>query len=587
MGRLKFIGLGLLTAFGLLVVAMVVAVLTFDPNDYRERIELAVSEATGRELSIGGDMQLSLLPWLAIDVADLELGNREGFGDEPMFRIDRASLSLKLMPIFSGALEVGNVELSGARILAVVNEKGVNNWSDIGESLSGDSVPVEDTVVEIEIDADGEDIETIDIAGVTLTDANVTYIDEAADARFELSGFNFLSGAIRSGEPIEFEGEFGFTSQPQALAGKIRYTARLVEGANENSMGIPTLAIAGSVSGNDVRDVPVLFEIDDANIDFAAGSFAAEAFRVGFSDFSANGNISGRGLNNTLAVTGKLQIQEFSPKAMLDSLASGAPETADPRALTALAGTTTFALEENQLRLGNLNLILDDTTFSGSARLEAGETGRIRFDLVGDALDVDRYLAPATEGAADASGASIDDTEIPAELLAGLNAEGALTLSEAQLNGMTFTEVKLGLNIANKKARLNPLSARLFDGQYAGDIRVDTSGRTPTLALDERIEGVNLGPLAKALFDTDNLSGTIDGRFTLRGTGATLGAIRQTLAGDIRFALADGALEGQDLWHQVRKARALFKGDAAPPEPENPERNSRMSLRRARLKMAL
>ncbi len=570
MGRLKFIGLGLLTALGFLIVAMVVAVLTFDPNDYRERIELAVSEATGRDLSIDGELKLSLLPWLAVDVANVTLGNRPGFGDDPMFSIDRASLSLKLMPLFRGALEVGNIELTGTRILAIVNSEGVNNWSDIADNLSDDEPKADTSGVDIEIETGGDDLETIDVAGVALTNANVTYIDEVADARFDLSNFSFVSGAIRSGEPIEFEGGFGFSSQPQALAGNIRYEARIVEGDTEQSMGIPRIAIEGTLSGDDINDFPVAFELADTRIDFEAGSFVAEKFRLSLADFATSGNMSGTGLNDALAFSGQLEIEQFSPKQLLGELASGAPDTADPAALTEFSGQLDFAMAQDQMQLSNLRLVLDETTFTGSGRLAAGDPARISFDLTGDALDVDRYLAPATDDAAAASEASMDDTEIPADLLAGINAKGSLALGTATLNGMAFSDLKLGITVADKRARLNPLSAELFDGRYVGDIRVDASGNTPVLSLDERIEGVNLGPLATALFATENLSGTIDGRFTLRGTGATLGEVRQTLAGNIAFVLADGALEGRDVWHQIRSARALFKGEAAPPAPENP-----------------
>ena len=59
----------------LLVIAAVSLTLLFDPNDFRGKIAESVAEATGRELSIEGDLAISVFPWLAIDVGKTRLGN--------------------------------------------------------------------------------------------------------------------------------------------------------------------------------------------------------------------------------------------------------------------------------------------------------------------------------------------------------------------------------------------------------------------------------------------------------------------------------------------------------------------------------
>lgn len=571
MGRLKFILFGLLTALGLLIVAMIVAVLTFDPNDYRERIEQAVYDSTGRTLTIGGELQLSLLPWLAVEVEDVTLSNREGFGDEPMFAIERASLALRLMPLFSGRLEVGNVELAGTRVRAMVNAAGENNWSDMTETSASTDLPdnADDNSIEVTVGDESGDIETVDIAGISITDANVLYIDEVAEARFDLSNFNFVSGPLRSGQPIEFEGSFSVATDPQALSGNIRYSAKLSSPAEGEVIDIASLVIEGDVAGEAVSELPVGFNLANTRIDLQAGTVVAEQFRIALAEFVATGKLNASGLDDDLAVSAAVEVPAFSPKAVMSRLDVEVPETSDPNAMSVLKSRFDVELSEKEASLSQLSVTLDDTTFTGDAKVVLADILSYQFNLAGDQINVDRYLAPASESEA-ADEVSMDDTAIPGELLDGLNVDGSLRLAEATMNGMTFGEVELGISVANQRARLHPIAARLFDGAYAGDIRIDARRSEPTLSLDERIEGVNLEPLAVALFDTQNLSGTIDGRFTLNGTGATLGAVRQTLAGDIAFSLADGALEGRDIWYEVRRARALFKKEAPPEASANP-----------------
>ena len=65
---LKFVGI----LFGiviLLVVGAIVYVTTvIDPNDYKDQIAEAVGEATGRQLSLDGDLELNFFPSLRIAI---------------------------------------------------------------------------------------------------------------------------------------------------------------------------------------------------------------------------------------------------------------------------------------------------------------------------------------------------------------------------------------------------------------------------------------------------------------------------------------------------------------------------------------
>jgi AsmA protein len=118
--------------------------------------------------------------------------------------------------------------------------------------------------------------------------------------------------------------------------------------------------------------------------------------------------------------------------------------------------------------------------------------------------------------------------------------------------------------------RLHPATARLYGGTYSGDVTVDA--RTiPVLSVDEAIEGVNLAELARAMFEQDNITGTINGGFRLTGRGNDMTAVQQSLGGNMSFTLTDGTYEGTDIWYELRRARALLKG-GTPPTPELPAR---------------
>ena len=67
----------------ILVIAVIGFAVVFDPNDYKDDITKLVKEKTGRNLSIPGDISLSLFPWIGIDLGKIEISNAKGFGKQP------------------------------------------------------------------------------------------------------------------------------------------------------------------------------------------------------------------------------------------------------------------------------------------------------------------------------------------------------------------------------------------------------------------------------------------------------------------------------------------------------------------------
>src|SRR5690606_19926193 len=83
MGRiLKIVGIAVGAVVLLLVAAVVAIGYLVDPNDYKDDITRAVANATGRDVTIEGDLELKLFPTVRIAVGAAQISNAQGFGDE-------------------------------------------------------------------------------------------------------------------------------------------------------------------------------------------------------------------------------------------------------------------------------------------------------------------------------------------------------------------------------------------------------------------------------------------------------------------------------------------------------------------------
>ena len=534
MGRmLKSVLFFIAAAVTLLLIGGIAVMLLFDPNDYREDIEQVVKKSTGRELVIEGDLSVSIFPWLAIEVGRTRLGNGAGFGDEPFASFEKARLSVRLLPmLLRRDVEVATADLDALQLNLAINSNGRSNWQDFIDA--SDAAAAARSAGE---DDGSAGVGGLDIAGFEIRNSSIRYVDAEAGGNFELNELDIVTGGVSS---------------------------------SDDTIHLDGFSIDALLHG--VAEVPTTFGLETASVDIntEAETIALDAVELELLGLDISAVVEPFSYAGDITPVAVVQVDAFSLRSLMQRLDIEAPETTDPTAFGKVIIDATARVTANAIALDDLTLVLDETTFAGTLSIPQGDNDIYSFDLQANAIDLDRYMAPASEGTGNAAGAEAP-VEIPSELIRLINARGNLTVGQAQLSGMLFEYVTLGLTANDGNLRLHPISASLFDGQYNGDVRINTSGGTPVISVNERIEGVQLGALAKAMFDQENISGTINGTFKLSGRGADLAAIQSDLDGNMAFELLDGAWEGTDIWYELRRARAAIRKEAAP-EPSLPAR---------------
>ncbi len=571
MARLvKIVLIGVATLVGVAVIASVALFLFFDPNDFRDEISTAVKESTGRELVIEGDLSLSIFPWIAVEIGQTRLGNAEGFGDKPFLGFDQAHLSVRLLPLLLRQdIAVGTASLEGLTVNLAVAKNGRNNWDDLS---AGETTTTETA------DSGDDTAGTLDVANISVEDAQLSYVDAQAGSSVELSGLSLRTGRIAAGSPFDFEAAFGFLSQPGNIGGELSIRGTNTLGEDFGSVTVDGLNVSGALTG--LVEQPTTFNLDARQI---VADLNASKLTLGEMDMS----IFGLGVSATAEpfswegsplINASIRVADFSLKELMQTFGTEPPATADAKALQKVAFTANAAISEKSIDLTSMSMTFDDTTMTGTLSLPMTENGTMRFDLTADQINLDAYMAPADASAATVQPGEAVDTEIPVDMIRGLKASGKARLKQATLSGLMFENLELGLESVGGKLRLHPVTAELFEGTYAGDVRIDASGEIPEVSVNENVDGVSLTPLAMAMFDNDKVSGTIRGSFVLEGSGATLSTIQRDLDGNLSFELLDGQINGTDLWHQIRSARAMFRGEQ-PPAARVPPRTEFSSIR--------
>lgn len=117
---------------GVVLVVLVVAVLAVPAfinwNNQKDRIAAAVREATGRELAIDGDLQVSVFPGVSFSAAGVRLANAPGFQPETMAKIARLDGKVALLPLIAGRVVVERLRVEQPDVVLQIDAQGRPNW---------------------------------------------------------------------------------------------------------------------------------------------------------------------------------------------------------------------------------------------------------------------------------------------------------------------------------------------------------------------------------------------------------------------------------------------------------------------------
>jgi AsmA protein len=201
-----------------------------------------------------------------------------------------------------------------------------------------------------------------------------------------------------------------------------------------------------------------------------------------------------------------------------------------------------------------LNGRLDGGRFDSSGQISfAGEVPAVRVDARFDKLDLNRLLA-ADPPVAAAAASTPADTPLDLQGLAAF--EGRFTLAAGALVYRQYRvgAVELKAVLDSGRLRVERLAGDAWGGRVEG--RGSADSRSRRLALELAAQGVDVAALLKDVAGTSLLEGTGRLMADLEAGGASIGALRSSLAGSVSLQVRDGAIKGIDLTRAMQQARA-------------------------------
>ncbi|WP_420334614.1 AsmA family protein [Roseibium sp.] len=407
--RRLLIGLGSLL---IMLVAIVLIVPLFLPKDeIKRQVVEQVDKRLGWRVRLDGPVSLSLFPGFTLDAQDIGLSGEAGADGIEFANADRMEFGLAWGGLLSGNIKVTGISLDNPNIFLEVGSNGSTSWEPrrelgLSEGSTDTAVPADQgnagTVAQTGA-ADGNNgsgsyLKSIGVDSLEITGGTVTYKDAAQE------------------EPIKFS-DLDLTLSAPDLSGKVNLTSSFVlqdipisvAGGLENPLGMAT--------GD---QVPLDLTVSTGENTFAvSGQAGLEPVRT------------------------QLEITAAGPSLKALAALAGQTIDADPGAYALdakLSGT------EAAVSVADLHLALGQLSLGGAADADLSGlvpevSGRIvlKDGSIKDLLMLAGRDLPASGNlSADLAFETVGLTS--AELVAGLDMNGSVSISDGEIGGLGLAE---------------------------------------------------------------------------------------------------------------------------------------------------
>lgn len=558
---LKLLGLFVGGLVLLVLLAAFLLPLFIDANRFKPQIETVVEDATGRDLVIEGDLELSVFPWLGVEIGRTRLSQPPGFGDKPFASVESVEVGVRLLPLLQKKLDVDEIRIIEPVIRLQRNAGGSSNWDDlaqVGEQTADNEAPEDST-----------ELPDIEVAGLLLENGQVHFLDAATGQRITATELRVDTGALSLPLRTSLETSMKFDVQQgdkPVIGGALSLAGEVAADLDQQRFELAGAELDAELNPAALdAPLPLSLELENAVAMMASGTATVESAQLSAYNATVLLDAAIEDLGAKPRVSGTVNIPEFNLRQFLDALKITLPAMQADDALTSFTLDARFEADATSAGVKALDASLDRSRLQGSAGISDFTTQAIRFDLAIDQLDADRYLPPPVDEPeaekATADALDLDSIELPVELLRDLDVDGKAKSATLQLMGLKASNVNATIKAAKGSMRLNPLSADFYEGGYRGDVGIRVVGDEAILDASQEIERITIAPLLQDLAEIEKVSGSVSLDLDTTAKGRTAGDWARSLDGTFKADAKDGAFEGFNLWARLREARAKIRNE--------------------------
>ncbi|MBW2116716.1 MAG: AsmA family protein [Deltaproteobacteria bacterium] len=497
--------LGILAVLIIALIITVYAVLSnYDFNSLKPRIARAVKDATGRELSLVGDIDLDIGFSPALVVEDVRFRNAPWGSRPELAQVRRFEVQVALLPLITGNIEVKRLTLIEPDILIETDKSGKSNLEFETSKKIPAAKPKEDAPAkEMKLPA-------LTFTEVRIEKVRFTYKDGPSGETYSVNLDSLTTGAADIDTPLSLVLKGAYNHNPFEVKGTLGPIAALTD--TERPWTVKLTAKAGGAA----------VTLDGSIMD----------------------PMNGKGIS--LAVT--LEGRSVSDIAKLAN-ASGVPDIGP--------FTAGFKISDPAVKtykLSDLRITLGDNKLDGSMEISlAGKRPLLTAVLSSRKLDLRQFLSK-DEGKSDRKRGSgeaaakkeklFPEDPLPIDALNQADADVRFKAGEIMLPQLALND--LNVHVLIEKGHLvKTLKAVIGGGTLDARFDLLPQGKTAAMTTAMKITGLDLGRMLKELDVRDMIEGKLDMDLNVSGRGGSIAGIMAGLNGKTILIMDKGRINNK------------------------------------------
>lgn len=500
----KKVAIGTLVFIVVVVLAGIVYIKTLDFNTYRGLISDQVKRATGRDLTIGGDLAInvSLTPLIAVD--DVRFSNAS-WGTRPdMVKVKRLAARVELLPLFRKEVRIIKILIDEPDIWVETDAKGQGNWQF--------KTATEEKEETIEAPEAGS-IPLPVIQEVAITNVRLHYRNGKTGQEQLLTLDRLSAHAAKLSSPLQVRLTARYQKIPLQLDGELGSARALIN--NE--------PYAISLKGKLGRD----------NI------------------FQMNGSIrspkEAKGVDMAVGIKGDDVAKLF---ALIHTEMPSNPYDISARFK---GDQGVYVMDQVRIKLGSTNLrgrCSLDISKKRPMITAAMKSGFFNTKVLLPEVDTQNLQTKsATKKSKGGKKEKLFSPEpLPLDVLKKADAQVSLSVDTLQHNTLSLKETSVKLNLRNGRLQMKPLETRFDKGTVRADLDLDANREQPKLTLNLDSHGVQLGKIFKDLTGSDLVQGgpTVV-KVTLNSHGKSIRNLMAKLSGRLLVKVGPGRINNKEI----------------------------------------
>ena len=304
------VGIGVLVIV-ILITAVYVYLNTYDYNKIKPLVARMVEDATGRKLSLGGDVNLEIGFVPALVVTNVALANASWGSQPQMIEIEKLQARVRLLPLLVRDLDIKYIRLVGVKVLLETGPKDQENWDFLAGSSSAGSIGAFKPAA-------------IEVKQVSIENLHLTYRENRAGPPTQLTlaslemnrqenedALALKLKADINGQPLTLSGKtgrirdvFGHQRFPLQLSGTLAKAAIIINGAIDDALTLQGIDVAAQLNGKNLATLGPFLDIQlpETKTFDVAGHLKGSGDSLRLDNI--NGNLSGSSID--IAISGNV-----------------------------------------------------------------------------------------------------------------------------------------------------------------------------------------------------------------------------------------------------------------------------------------